>query len=80
MSGNRTQIGRMTVEVPGASAEQGRGLALLVAARLAEAGGMPASGDIPALSVEVVGDHRLEPSELARRIVAAMLRELQRAP
>jgi hypothetical protein len=74
------QIDRMKVEIPGVSAEAGRRIALLVAAGLAEAGAMPATGDIPALSIELVADHRVDASELARRIVAATLRHLQLSP
>jgi hypothetical protein len=80
MSSNRTTIDRLALEVPGASAEAGRSVALLVVAALAEAGGIPAVGDRPGLSVKLVADPGLPPSELAQRIVAEILRTLQQSP
>jgi hypothetical protein len=74
------QIDRMKVEIPGISAEEGRRVALLVAAGLAEAGAMPAVGDIPAVQIELVPDTEANGSELARHIIAATLRHLRRMP
>jgi hypothetical protein len=80
MPRNGLHIDRMRVEIPGISAEEGRRVALLAAAGLGEAGAMPASGDIPAVRIELSADHRADVWELARRIVTATLQHLQRLP
>ena len=51
----------------------------MVATGLARAGALPESGDLPTLRIAVQADP-LEPlTRLARRIVAATLRELDRS-
>lgn len=80
MPKRRLDIDRLSIEVPGISAGAGRELAAAVASALAAADGLPAAGDIPTLRVELVADPGLDPPELARRIVAATLQALQRAP
>lgn len=74
------RIDRLLVDIPGSSAEHGRKVALLVAAELANAGGLPQAGNVPTLHVTIAADHRGDPATLARRIVAATLRELARSP
>lgn len=74
------QIDRMTMEIGAASSAEGRRVALLVAAGLAEAGALPAVGDIPAVRIELAADPGADALELAQRIVAATLRQLRRQP
>jgi hypothetical protein len=77
MPGNGLRIDRLAMEIPGGSALTGRRVALLVAAGLAEAGALPAAGDIPAIRVELaVGGNPDEPL-LARHIIDATLRRLR---
>jgi hypothetical protein len=72
-------IDRLIIRAPGLSEAQGRQLALGIAARLAEAGGMPAAGDIPRLEVRAPAAHRADGADLAERIVDAALRQLRRS-
>jgi hypothetical protein len=74
------QIDRMKIEIPGSSAAEGRRIALLVAAGLADAGALPAAGDIPTVQIELVADTDANHSELARRIITEALRYLRRSP
>jgi hypothetical protein len=74
------QVDRMVLTMPGGSAADGRRVALLVAAGLAEAGALPQAGDLPRLRVSISADHHTDPAALARRIVQATLRELARTP
>jgi hypothetical protein len=74
------KIDRMIVELPGGSADQGRQVALLVAAGLAAAGALPQSGDLPHIRVTISGSPKSDPISLARRIVQATLRELALTP
>jgi len=53
---------------------------MLVAAGLANAGALPQTGDVPTLRVTIAGDGRTDAVTLARRIVAATLRDLARTP
>jgi hypothetical protein len=76
----KTRIDRLVLDLPGGSTEYGRQVAMLVAAGLAAANALPASGDLPALRVTVASDSQTEPAALARRIVAATLRDLARTP
>jgi hypothetical protein len=80
MPRNAIQIDRIKIEIPGGSVAGGQRIALLVAAGLAEAGALPAAGDIPAVQIELTADANANESELAQGIVAAMLRQLQRLP
>jgi hypothetical protein len=74
------RIDRLRIDIPGSSAEHGRKVAMLVAAGLANAAGLPAGGDLPTLRVTISADHRTDPDSLARRIVEATLRDLARTP
>jgi hypothetical protein len=70
----------MQMEIPGRSAADGRRVALLVAAGLAEAGALPAAGDVPAVQIELVAETNVNDAELAQRILAETLRHLRRSP
>jgi hypothetical protein len=74
------RIDRLRLTIPGSTAEHGRKVAELVIAGLANAGALPQAGDLPTLRVTVTGDDRTDPATLARRIVAATLRDLARTP
>jgi len=74
------RIDRLLLDIPGSTADYGRQVALLVAAGLANAGAVPQAGDLPTLRVTITADHRSDPATLARRIVAATLRDLARSP
>jgi len=74
------RIDRLRIDVPGGSPGQARELARLVAAGLAQAGALPQAGDLPSLHVTLAGETHADPATLARRIVAATLRALARAP
>ncbi len=74
------RIDRLVLDLPAGSADQGRQVALLVAEGLAASGMLPRAGAMPKLNVAVTADARTEPAALARRIVAATLRELARTP
>jgi hypothetical protein len=74
------RIDRLLLDIPGSTADYGRQVALLVAAGLANAGAVPQAGDLPTLRVTITADHRGDPATLARRIVAATLRDLARSP
>jgi hypothetical protein len=73
-----TRIDRLLLDFPGSSTRQARQVALMVAAGLADAGVLPQAGDLPTLRVAITADHRTDPEILARRVVAATLRELAR--
>jgi hypothetical protein len=74
------KIDRLLIDVPGGSPGQGRELAQLVAAGLAQAGALPQGGDMPRLSVTLTTNQHEDVGGLARRIVAATLRALAREP
>lgn len=74
------RIDRLLLHIPGASAAQGRLVARLVAAGLANAGALPQMGDLPTLRVTVRAGPDSDPTMLARRIVEATLRDLARVP
>jgi len=74
------RIDRLVIDVPGGSPGQGRELAQLVAAGLAQAGALPQAGDLPRLRVTLTTKQQTDPAALARRIVAATLRALAREP
>jgi hypothetical protein len=70
-------IDRLTLDLPGATEEEGRRIALDIVVALGAAGGLPATGDYPSLRVAVPAIAGERPEELAARIVAAALRELR---
>jgi hypothetical protein len=74
------RIDRLVLQMPGGSADQGKQIAMLVAAGLAAAGALPQAGDLPHLRIEVSGDARTDPETLAGRIVEATLRQLSLVP
>jgi hypothetical protein len=76
----RAKIDRLVLELPGGSADSGREVAKLVAAGLAAAGTLPQGGDLPTLRVVIASNGREDAPTLARRIVAATLRDLDRTP
>lgn len=80
MPHNAIRIDRMKMEIPGGSAAAGQRIALSVAAGLAEAGVLPAAGDIPVVQIELTAATDADESELAQRIIAATLRHLRRLP
>lgn len=71
-------IDRLTVQFPGITPEEGRKLALQIAADLAAAGAMPAAGDFPVVRVEMAVAAKSNHSDLAARIVAEAIRQLRR--
>jgi hypothetical protein len=71
-------IDRLIVHAPGLSEDQGRQLALRIAAQLAQAGGMPEAGDIPKLELRAASAHSVDVPDLAWRIVDQALRQLRR--
>jgi hypothetical protein len=76
----KARIDRLVLNLPGGSTEYGRQVAMLVAAGLAAANALPASGDLPALRVTLSSSLPADPATLAGRIVAATLRDLARTP
>jgi hypothetical protein len=74
------KIDRLVLHIPGTSADQGRIVAQLVVAGLANAGALPALGELPTLRVTLSADSGGDPTTLARRIVEATLRDLARSP
>ena len=74
------RIDRLAIDLPGGSPAEARKLAQLVAAGLADAGALPRSGALPSLRLTVETGSRIGTADLARRIVAATLRELARVP
>jgi len=73
------RIDRLIVRAPGLSESQGRQLALRIVAQLAEAGGMPAAGDIPTLEVGAAAARPVDVPDLVERIVDEALRQLRRS-
>jgi hypothetical protein len=73
------RIDRLIVRAPGLSEVQGRQLALRIAARLADAGGVPEAGDIPKIDVRAVAERRGGLPDLAQRVVDEALRQLGRS-
>jgi hypothetical protein len=78
MTANAVHIDRMIIEISAVSPTEGRQIALLVAAGLADAGAMPGIGDTPAVQLELPTDADASGSELAGYIIAATLRQLRR--
>jgi hypothetical protein len=71
-------IDHLTLQFPGISAEQGRLMALEIAAALASAGAMPAAGDFPAIQVEMSIAAKSSRADLVSRVVSETLRQLNR--
>ena len=80
MAAQTLKIDRMVLRIPGTSADQGREVARLVAAALANAGALPQFGELPSLRVTLGVAPGADPTALARRIVEATLRDLARMP
>jgi hypothetical protein len=76
----KARIDRLVLNLPGGSTEYGRQVAMLVAAGLGDANALPASGNLPVLRVTICSGLPDDPASLARRIVAATLRDLARTP
>jgi hypothetical protein len=73
-------IDRLTLEVPGLSASDGRRLALQVAAGLKAVGAAGGACDIAALRLDLTAAPNAGVDELARQVVAEVLRQVQRLP
>ena len=73
-------IDSMVLQLPAMPEFDAKRLALEITRRLADAKLSGAAGEIPKLRVEAPPSAMKDPSELARRIVAEMLRELRQAP
>ena len=74
------KIDHLLLDIPGSSANDARRIAQLVAAGLAAAGGLAQSGDLPTVRIAINAERNASPDAIARRIVAATLRELARVP
>jgi hypothetical protein len=72
-------IDRLTLQVPGLSAADGRRLALLVARGLGTAEAAGCGRDLPAVRLDLVAPPSAGVDELARRIVAAVLDQIGRS-
>jgi hypothetical protein len=70
----------MVLNLPGCSTEYGTRVATFVAAGLAAANALPASGDVPALRVTIPPGLPADPAVMARRVITAILRDLARVP
>jgi hypothetical protein len=73
-------IDSMVLQVPAMPEFDAKRLALEITRRLADAELSGAADEIPKLRVEASASAMKNPSELAERIVAEMLRELRQAP
>jgi hypothetical protein len=74
------RIDRLSLQIPGVSEAKGRELGLLLADKLAAAGGLPAIGDMPRLRIDVIADPLSSPDQLIDRIVAEVMAQLRRVP
>jgi len=74
------RIDRLSLQIPGVSEAKGRELGLLLADKLAAAGGLPAIGDMPRLRVDLIADPLSSPDQLIERIVAEVMAQLRRVP
>lgn len=70
-------IDRLDVGIPGQSAEDGRRFALRLTDCLAAYGGLPASGHLPLMRIDLTADLRGDAPDLAEQIAAALLRRLR---
>jgi hypothetical protein len=73
-------IDSMILQLPAMPEFDAKRLALEITHRLADAKLSGAAGEIPKLRVEAPASAVKDPSELAERIVAQMLREIRQAP
>jgi hypothetical protein len=73
-------IDRLTLEVPGLPAADGQRLALLVARGLGTAGAAGGGRDLPSVRVDLTAGSDAGVDELARRVVAAVLEQIERLP
>ncbi len=74
------RIDRLSIQIPGVSEAKGREHGLLLADKLAAAGGLPAIGDMPRLRIDVTADPLSNPDQLIDRIVAEVMAQLRRVP
>ena len=74
------QIDRLTLQVPGLSPADGRRLALQIAEGLGAAGTTLSARDIPALRIDLTAGPKTGVDELARQVIAEILRQVQRQP
>jgi hypothetical protein len=77
MTDQLIRIDRLAIEASGLSAEEGRRLALAIAAGLTESG-VPLTGHISAMRVSVAKPDGAAPHDVAQRAVADVLRQLRR--
>jgi hypothetical protein len=70
-------IDRLDVGIPGQSAEDGRRFARRLTDCLAAYGGLPASGDLPVMRIDLTADLRGDAPDLAEQVAAALLRHLR---
>jgi hypothetical protein len=74
------QIDRLSLHVPGLSPAAGRRLALQIAEGLGAAGATMSTRDIPALRIDLTAGPITGVDELARQVIAEILRQVQRQP
>jgi hypothetical protein len=75
---NDVRIDRFSLDIPGVSEAGLRRIALMVVDGLSAAGGLPQAVAAPRLNVSVPSGVSRDERELARLIVAATLRDLNR--
>jgi hypothetical protein len=73
-------IDSMMLEVPGFSEMDSRQLAFEIASGLGAEGSILTPREIPSLRLEIPADENRASSELGRRIVVEILREIRRLP
>jgi hypothetical protein len=73
-------IERLALQVPGLSQSDGRRLALRIAEGLGSAGAIGGGRDILALRLDLTARANTGVDELARQIVAEVLRQVERQP
>jgi hypothetical protein len=74
------QIDRLTLQVRGLSEADGRRLALRIAEGLGAGAAAGGGRDIPSLRLDLVARPSAGPDELARQVVAELVRQMQRLP
>jgi hypothetical protein len=77
---NEIAIDRMILHVPGLSESDGRRLALQVAGGLGAAGVAGGGRDIPAMRLDLTAHPNTGVDELARQIVAELVRQVRQLP
>jgi hypothetical protein len=75
---NEIRIDRLSLQVPGLSAAEGRRLALQVAEGLGALGAAGGGRDIPTVRVDLTAASKTSMDELAVKIVAEVLRQVDR--